>query len=81
MTGFSRAQPVAVDGPIGQSIMRNLIRPAAVELGIAEHIGWPDRESSLYRVGTFMEDFSINHADALMACSANIANFTAGFDS
>src|SRR5437899_9109463 len=40
MTGFSRAQPVAVDGPIGQSIMRNLIRPAAVELGIAEHIGW-----------------------------------------
>jgi phosphatidylinositol alpha-1,6-mannosyltransferase len=45
----------------------------------AERIGWPERDSELYRVGTFMEDFSIRHADALMACSANIADFTAGF--
>jgi glycogen synthase len=45
----------------------------------AERIGWPDRDSLLYRVGTFMEDFSIRSADALMACSANIADFTAGY--
>lgn len=45
----------------------------------AERIGWPERDGSLYRVGTFMEDFSIRHADALMACSANIADFTAAF--
>ncbi len=46
---------------------------------LAEHIGWPEKESDLYQVGTFMEASSINHADALMACSANIADFTAGF--
>jgi glycosyltransferase involved in cell wall biosynthesis len=45
----------------------------------AERIGWPDTDSPLYRVGTFMEDFSIRSADALMACSANIADFTARF--
>jgi glycosyltransferase involved in cell wall biosynthesis len=45
----------------------------------AERIGWPERDSALYRVGMFMEDFSIRNADALMACSANIADFTAGF--
>jgi glycosyltransferase involved in cell wall biosynthesis len=45
----------------------------------AERIGWPERDSPLYRIGTFMEDFSIRNADALMACSANIADFTAGF--
>ena len=45
----------------------------------AERIGWPEPGSDLYRVGTFMEDFSINHADALMACSSNIADFTASF--
>ena len=45
----------------------------------AERIGWPERDSRLYRVGTFMEDFSIGNADALMACSGNIADFTAGF--
>jgi glycosyltransferase involved in cell wall biosynthesis len=45
----------------------------------AERIGWPERDSDLYRVGTFMEDYSIRHADALMACSANIADFTGEF--
>jgi glycosyltransferase involved in cell wall biosynthesis len=45
----------------------------------AERIGWPERESDLYCIGTHMEDFSIRQADALMACSANIADFTAGF--
>jgi glycogen synthase len=45
----------------------------------AERIGWPERDTDFYRVGTFMEDFSIKRADALMACSANIADFTAEF--
>jgi glycosyltransferase involved in cell wall biosynthesis len=45
----------------------------------AERIGWPERDGDLYRVGTPMEDFSIRQADALMACSANIADFTAEF--
>ena len=44
-----------------------------------EHIGWPDRDSDLHRIGTFMEGESIRRADALMACSANIADFTAGY--
>jgi glycosyltransferase involved in cell wall biosynthesis len=45
----------------------------------AEHIGWPDKDSDLFRVGSFIEDYSIHHADALMACSANIADFTAAY--
>jgi glycosyltransferase involved in cell wall biosynthesis len=45
----------------------------------AERVGWPERESELFRIGTFLEDFSITQADALMACSANIADFTARF--
>jgi len=44
-----------------------------------EHIGWPERDSHLHRIGTFMEGESIRRADALMACSANIADFTAGY--
>lgn len=43
----------------------------------AKRIGWPELDSDLFRVGTFMEDYSIKNADALMACSANIADFTA----
>lgn len=46
---------------------------------LADHIGWPEKESSLYDVGTFMEGRSIALADGLMACSANIANFAASF--
>jgi glycosyltransferase involved in cell wall biosynthesis len=45
----------------------------------AERIGWPKRGSDFLRVGTIMEDVSIKHADALMACSANIADFTAQY--
>jgi glycosyltransferase involved in cell wall biosynthesis len=45
----------------------------------AERIGWPGKGSDLFRAGTFMEDYSISHADALMACSANIADFTAEY--
>jgi glycogen synthase len=43
----------------------------------SERIGWPERDSDFYRLGTLMEDFCIKNADALMACSANIADFTA----
>jgi glycosyltransferase involved in cell wall biosynthesis len=46
---------------------------------LAEHIGWPEKESDFYQVGTFMEGMSIKLADSLMACSANIADFTADF--
>jgi glycosyltransferase involved in cell wall biosynthesis len=46
---------------------------------LADHIGWPDKEGDFYRVGAFMEEMSIRGADRLMACSANIADFTAGF--
>lgn len=45
----------------------------------AEHVGWPDKNSEFYQVGTFVEGFSIKRADSLMACSANIADFTANF--
>lgn len=45
----------------------------------SERIGWPEPESDYFRVGTYMEGASIGWADALMASSANIADFTAGF--
>jgi len=45
----------------------------------ARHIGWPDGDCDFYRVGAFMEGVSIKLADGLMACSANIADFTAEF--
>ena len=44
-----------------------------------DRYGWPEPESDLYRLGTYMEDVSIKRADGLMACSANIADFTAEF--
>lgn len=43
----------------------------------AERIGWPEADSSLGRVGGFMEGTSITLADSLMASSANIADFAA----
>jgi len=43
----------------------------------AERIGWPDPDSEFVRTVGFMEERSIQLADALMACSANIADFTA----
>jgi glycosyltransferase involved in cell wall biosynthesis len=42
-----------------------------------DRIGWPDRGSDLHQVGSFMEGVCIRKADALMACSANIADYTA----
>jgi glycosyltransferase involved in cell wall biosynthesis len=45
----------------------------------SQRIGWPERGSDLFRIGTLMEDVSIKRADAVMACSANIAEFTANF--
>jgi glycosyltransferase involved in cell wall biosynthesis len=58
--------------------------PVAVQLHgplamFGERIGWPPTDSDFFRVGTFMEDYSIKSADALMACSANIADFTAQY--
>lgn len=43
----------------------------------ADRIGWPEAGSDLHRVGIWMEDLCMHRADALMACSANIADFTA----
>src|SRR5262245_40967111 len=45
----------------------------------AEHGGWPERGSDFHRVGTVMEELSVKRADALMACSASIADFNAAF--
>jgi glycogen synthase len=44
-----------------------------------ERIGWPERDSDLYRMVGAMEGVAIERADALMACSANIADFVADF--
>lgn len=41
-----------------------------------EQHGWPEAGSDFHEAGTFMEGLSIRHADALMACSANIADLT-----
>ena len=43
----------------------------------SERIGWPEPDSEFLRVVGFMEERSIQLADAVMACSANIADFTA----
>ena len=43
----------------------------------ADRIGWPEKDSALSTAGTFMEGWSIREADALMASSINIADFTA----
>ena len=43
----------------------------------AERIGWPEPSSVFARIGSMMEELAIRRADALMACSANIADFTA----
>jgi glycosyltransferase involved in cell wall biosynthesis len=47
-------------------------------LGIfAEQFGWPEPSEGLHRVGTFMEDLSIEAADGLIAASRSIAELTA----
>ena len=56
--------------------------PAVVQLHgplqmFADHMGWPVQGSDFQRVGSMMEDCCIRRADALMACSKNIATFTA----
>jgi glycosyltransferase involved in cell wall biosynthesis len=45
----------------------------------SERIGWPEPGSDHQRIVTFMEGESIRHSDGLMASSANIADFTAGY--
>jgi glycosyltransferase involved in cell wall biosynthesis len=57
-------------------------RPVAVQLHgplamFSERVGWPESESDFCRLGTLLEEICIQRADALMACSANIADFTA----
>jgi glycosyltransferase involved in cell wall biosynthesis len=56
--------------------------PAVVQLHgplqmFADHMGWPAQGSDFQRLGSMMEDCCIRRADALMACSRNIATFTA----
>lgn len=56
--------------------------PAIVQLHaplamLAERMGWPDKGSSYYRIGTCLEAESIRLADGWMASSANIADFAA----
>ncbi len=46
---------------------------------LAKHSGWPEEDSELYRVGTFMERVSIQRADRLLSCSADAADFTSRF--
>lgn len=43
----------------------------------SEQIGWPEAGSPLLRVGTFMEDMSIETADRLLAASRSVAELTA----
>lgn len=38
-----------------------------------EYMGWPERDTRMAEVGAFMEQFSVQRADALMACSASVA--------
>jgi glycosyltransferase involved in cell wall biosynthesis len=38
-----------------------------------EYMGWPERGTRFAEVGSFMEEFCIKRADALMACSASVA--------
>lgn len=43
----------------------------------AERIGWPEPSEPLHRVGTLMEDVSIEAADRVIAASRSIAELTA----
>jgi len=45
----------------------------------SERVGWPEVGSEYHRILSFMEGESIRQADGLMASSANIADFTAGY--
>jgi len=37
-------------------------------------LGWPERGSRLHKLGMFMEEFSLQNADAIMACSGGVAD-------
>jgi glycogen synthase len=43
----------------------------------SEQIGWPEAGDPLLRLGTFMEDMSIETADGLLAASRSVAELTA----
>jgi glycosyltransferase involved in cell wall biosynthesis len=43
----------------------------------SEHLGWPEPGDPLLRLGTFMEDMSIEAADRLLAASRSVAELTA----
>src|SRR5213075_3100145 len=43
----------------------------------AEHMGWPQKNSTAHQVGCFMENMVIHHADGILASSHNTAKFCA----
>ncbi len=45
----------------------------------AEHVGWPDKGSTLHTTGCFMEKSVIHHADGILASSRNTAGFCANY--
>src|SRR5215213_1517043 len=45
----------------------------------AEHMGWPDKGSTTYTTGCFMENSVIHHSDGVLASSHNTARFCAGY--
>ena len=45
----------------------------------AEHMGWPDKGSTLHQIGCFMERMVIHHSDLVLASSHNTASFCSTF--
>lgn len=43
-----------------------------------EHVGWPERGSTMAEVGSYMEGACMKHVDRLLASSHNTARFCAG---
>jgi glycosyltransferase involved in cell wall biosynthesis len=52
-------------------VVVNIHGPLAM---FAEHFGWPEKTSRYYQAASFMEQFSIHRADAVMAVSSTIAD-------
>jgi glycosyltransferase involved in cell wall biosynthesis len=46
---------------------------------LSKFIGWPEEGGEFYHMGSHMEGVSIRLAEAVMSCSAAIADFTADF--
>jgi len=44
-----------------------------------EYMGWPQRGTRFERFGTFMEELSVQRADARMACSTSIADLASRY--